>query len=930
MKPKVGQTIFIGPDKERAEANAATLEQAGLSVEATAVPTDCLNRITAEVNCVVSTYRLNGTNGVALLRDIREEYPDLPFILVVMDGDETVASEAIEANVTDYIAINDSVPSDLAENVKSAIKTYRTRKRRQQEIREVHKRISDAFFAVDEEFQFTYVNEHAEQLLQADAETLLGTCLWENYPEARETEAYDAFYDAHETQQPTTFELYYDHLDIWLNARIYPSTTGLSVYFRDVTERRKREQTLRDASEIMADPARSFDTQIEALLEVVRETVGTDYATLSYIHDDEYIFEAVAAPADADLQPGETVPLKELPNCEHVVETEQMLVLRDVEAEAPELADPQWGIASYLGAPVTVNNEIFGTFCFYDMETRSEAFSDWAVSFVEFLSNWVSREIEREQYTDQLNALDTAFPDVGFLLDMEGRYLECLTSPATSDLFYAEPEELLGQTFHEVLPADTADSLLVTIRNATETGQLQTIEYQLSVPAGMRWFEARVTPLRDGEYGCDTVVFIARDITDRKVRKQALERQCDELMELQRLNTLVREITQALQNKVTRDAIEAAVCNHLIESDLYKAAWIGTSRQHTTGGVAVNPQTAAGVDEAYLDSIPEKEGPAQVALQSSEIQVIDDIATADAFPNTRRDIALAHDYHSLAAIPLTTGETTYGLLVVYPPAHQTIDESERNVLVDLGQMIALAIQRVNSQRSLTAETTVELQLQIQNTPIGFEKVTAQLDCELIFDRQIPVSDGMSLQYFTVHGAEPTQLCGLLMDAPLVDTCTVIRDIDDDIDRQALIEVSLNNASESAIDVLIDQGAAVTMARAVDGDIHITAEVAPESDVRAIMESIREVTSTVELVSKRLVDRPMTTVPAIKDQVSNQLTTKQEAVLSAAYTRGYYSWPRESTAEELAETMDIGSSTLHYHLRHAVQNLLTTFFEQDCD
>ncbi|WP_255491993.1 helix-turn-helix domain-containing protein [Haloarcula sp. JP-L23] len=74
---------------------------------------------------------------------------------------------------------------------------------------------------------------------------------------------------------------------------------------------------------------------------------------------------------------------------------------------------------------------------------------------------------------------------------------------------------------------------------------------------------------------------------------------------------------------------------------------------------------------------------------------------------------------------------------------------------------------------------------------------------------------------------------------------------------------------------------------------------------------------------------MTTIPTIVDQISNQLTTKQEAALSTAYTRGYYAWPRESTAEDLAETMDIASSTLHYHLRHALHQLLTVFFEQEC-
>ena len=90
----------------------------------------------------------------------------------------------------------------------------------------------------------------------------------------------------------------------------------------------------------MADTDRPFIEQVDALLEVVREAVGTDYATFSYVDNDTYVFEALDVPADVDLQAGETEPLAELPNCKHVVETEQALVLNDVEAEAPELADP--------------------------------------------------------------------------------------------------------------------------------------------------------------------------------------------------------------------------------------------------------------------------------------------------------------------------------------------------------------------------------------------------------------------------------------------------------------------------------------------------------------------------------------------------------------------------------------------------------------
>ena len=213
---------------------------------------------------------------------------------------------------------------------------------------EVFARISDAVFALDKEWRFTYLNGQAERLLQYDEDELLGTVVWDAFPEAVGSPFQQQYERAMETQEPVQFEASYPPLEGWFEVRAYPSETGLSVYFRDVTERvrqqkelQRRERALRRAYKILGDVDRSFSQQIEALLTVVRDVVGTDFATLSRVHEDAgtYIFETIDAPDDVGLEEGDSVPLEELPNCGHVVETEQTLVLKDVEAEAPELAD---------------------------------------------------------------------------------------------------------------------------------------------------------------------------------------------------------------------------------------------------------------------------------------------------------------------------------------------------------------------------------------------------------------------------------------------------------------------------------------------------------------------------------------------------------------------------------------------------------------
>jgi DNA-binding NarL/FixJ family response regulator len=65
---------------------------------------DALARLETDgIDCVVSDYDMPGRNGLDLLRTVREQYPDLPFLLFTGKGSDEIASDAISAGVTDYL-----------------------------------------------------------------------------------------------------------------------------------------------------------------------------------------------------------------------------------------------------------------------------------------------------------------------------------------------------------------------------------------------------------------------------------------------------------------------------------------------------------------------------------------------------------------------------------------------------------------------------------------------------------------------------------------------------------------------------------------------------------------------------------------------------------------------------------------------------------
>jgi len=196
-----------------------------------------------------------------------------------------------------------------------------------------------------------------------------------------------------------------------LNSVLIPTDgvpEGFAIY-TDVTEQKRREEmlrkeqaTLRAMYRITASQETDFKKKIQKLIDLGREYLGLPYGFLTHILDGtQRIIQASGG--HPLLQPGESCPLSNA-YCRRTIEKGRLTALRNATEKGweGEPAYETFELETYVGAPVFVEGELYGTFCFAASEARSDAFTRRERTFVELITRWVSYELEQRQAQEEL------------------------------------------------------------------------------------------------------------------------------------------------------------------------------------------------------------------------------------------------------------------------------------------------------------------------------------------------------------------------------------------------------------------------------------------------------------------------------------------------------------------------------------------------
>ncbi|WP_439488171.1 PAS domain-containing protein [Algoriphagus sp.] len=115
------------------------------------------------------------------------------------------------------------------------------------QIREILESISDAFYAVDKDWKFTYFNKEAEHLLLKKADEVLGENIWELFPASAQTSIRKVYQRVARTKKAESFEYHYPGDGKWYEINAYPSQGGVSAYFKNIDERKQSAARLDEA-----------------------------------------------------------------------------------------------------------------------------------------------------------------------------------------------------------------------------------------------------------------------------------------------------------------------------------------------------------------------------------------------------------------------------------------------------------------------------------------------------------------------------------------------------------------------------------------------------------------------------------------------------------------------------------------------------------
>ncbi|MFD1634313.1 PAS domain-containing protein [Haloplanus ruber] len=512
------RVLHVDDDTQLGKLTATFLEREDdrFAVQTATSVAEAIDRIRSQPpDCVVSDYDMPGANGIEFLRRVRDEWPELPFILFTGKGSEEVASEAIAHGATDYLQKGKGTDQYelLANRIGNAVSQYRS-ETRLRETREEYATVFESalvgLLLVDVErdgFRYQRCNPQALELIGRDRTGIVGHTPCEVFGPEDGRKIRGAYRTCVERGEPLeyTVDLELPAGQVARPGKVAPVVLDgeieqLVVSFYDITEKRWQKEQLerqndlfRKAQDIADIGAWEYDILEDRI-------TWTDQVYEIYDRPPE-------APADTEAvvdlhHPDDRETLREA--CTDAVETGEPY---DLELRLqPADGETRW--VSVHGQPQTEDGEL--------VRVRGT---------IQDVTESKRRVEEILELSRQYRTLSENIPNGAvFLFDDDLRYVRA-RGPEL-DAVGLSPDDVEGTTPHDVFPDALAEELAHYFTEALN-GRSHTFTQTL----GDRTYRNRTVPVETGGGAITHGIALTQNVTEQVERRQELETQNERLEE---------------------------------------------------------------------------------------------------------------------------------------------------------------------------------------------------------------------------------------------------------------------------------------------------------------------------------------------------------------------------------------------------------------
>lgn len=892
------------------------------------------------VDCVISAYEMEGATGLKLLQSIRDENTTIPVILCASSGTEQVASEAINSGVTDYITLpekGEAMWSELIARIEQSIRSANRATIQRDRARQFDAIFHDTWTAtwvLDPDGSLTRVNQTASNMIDTSNETIIGEPFWTLpwWSQSNELQA-----DVHRIIETALNGQLGDAVIICAHHRDEPRILDLSarpvqnergdlvsivVEGVDITERVALERDLRQSEELHRV---TLNNMTDTIL------ITDEKGEYTYVCPNVHFIFGYTAGEIHQQGPIETLLEEDLFDREELADNG---VLKNIECTATDKAGHEHTLlVNVREVSIQDGSLLYSCRDVTKRKQREEALATLQETARDFLYAGTHQEIAHHIVDDTPSVLNLDASAV-YLFDTDQNDLNPTAySPAMERLngplpiVHANGETLTSYSFVEDEPL-FFDDVHTAERLENQATDVRSAAY---IPLGSHgvFFVGSATVGAFGDVTRELIDLLAataeaaldRVTRESRLREQdrELQQQNDQLTTLNRVNETIREIDQALVQAETREEIDHTVCELLTTDDRFRFAWIGTANS-TTG--IVQPRAWAGAEQGYLDSLvfpteSTESEPAGRTAATQDVTMITNVAAQLREEQWRKN-ALSRDYLSILSIPLEYNDVVYGILTVYAEKRDAFDEMSREVLIESAETIGSAISAIERKNALLTTTTTRVEFTIDDPVFVLSRLARQAECTILYQGGVQQTDDGCYVFVTVEDGSVATVEQIATEAVAI---TAVQRISADT-TGGILQLHFSNPFLAL--ELADHGAVLQSASADSNSLTLVIDI-PEKGghLQQIDHFIRETFADVELRSKHTIDHSSTN--SFNSRFLEQVTDRQLEVVQTAYYSGFFEAPRESSGEEVADTLGISPAAFYQHVRIVQQKLFAIIF-----